>query len=117
MEPDGGTAAHCLPHPPQPFEDDERYACLYPKLLGRIGARRRFGRSARSPIPLLILPCWASPTTRCCPGQTERYQKLVNGMEPLAVAEAPLEGTAGLLSLDGRWFRSRIERFPSGRCS
>ena len=42
--------------------------------------------------------------------QADAYDALVDAMTPLPIADAPEDGPAWLLSLDGKWNRCRVRR-------
>ena len=64
------------------------------------------------PIADVAVPC--EPDNQYyLDGQWEIYQSLIEDDEeivPFIVAEAPAQGTAQLLSLDGRWFGCSLKR-------
>ena len=46
--------------------------------------------------------------------EAEAYHDLLSLADPFSISDAPLEGSAWLYSLDGRWFRCRVWRMANG---
>ena len=123
------TAAHCLPRklpPPHPM----RYAeeATYPRLLGPLDGKRTAWAACLFVDPVADIAVLGKPDS--FPEEADAYDELVEGLTPLAVADAPKqgvelltlsgghqiksptsgEGPAFVLSLDGRWCEGQVER-------
>lgn len=106
------TAAHCLPHLPQaPSEPSER---TYPDLVSSLGVVQKVWTECMFVDPIADIALLGPPDGQSLCNEFEAYDDLLNDVRPLAVSEAPSEGYAWLLSLDGEWTNCRVSRQPGG---
>jgi hypothetical protein len=106
------TAAHCLPDFPASHGasfDEER---TYEKLLGPLGKEPSVSAECLFADPVGDIAVLGAPDNQDYREQAEAYEKLVETVKPLRVAAPGEEGW--LLSLDGSWFRCRLEHQKFG---
>jgi Trypsin-like peptidase domain len=134
------TAAHCLPHFPPPHAASYLKERTYPKLLGPLSGRRRTAWAECLFVdPIADIAVLGQPDNQELSDEADAYDRLVDGMAALAVADAPAqgvklvkrpalgdleaetfkvptpgEGSARLLALDGRWFECRVRHTGGG---
>jgi Trypsin-like peptidase domain len=100
------TAGHCLPKFPSCHSDlkDRTYEAL----LGPLGEKPAVWAECRFADPIGDIAVLASPDDQALPEEFFAYQKWVHATATLKIADAPQNGPAWLLSLDGRWCRCLV---------
>jgi hypothetical protein len=105
------TAAHCLPFFPPCLSFSGPEERFYPSLLGRLGSNASVGARCRFVDPIGDIAILGRPDDQFFSTQELNvYDGLVDEVAPFSVSDAPLDGTAWMLSLDGHWFRCKIKR-------
>ena len=125
------TAAHCLPKKLPPCHP-ARYADegTYRNLLGPLGGKCTVWAECLFVDPIADIAMLGQPDNQTFGDQADAYDRLVENMDILGVADAPAhsservtfkdyhidkpipgEGPARVLSLDGRWHNGRVRRF------
>jgi|SRR6516165_679639 hypothetical protein len=135
------TAAHCLPRLPRPHPASYLEERTYLKLLGPLGnvRKRKVWAECMFADPVADIAVLGQPDDQELSDEADAYDRLVDGMAPLVLADAPAqgfelrtverptigdvpaetftvkrptpgEGPARVLSLDGRWRDVRVQR-------
>jgi hypothetical protein len=123
------TAAHCLPHLPPCHPGRFLHEYTYQRLLGPLGGKRTVWAECLFVDAMADIAVLGSPDNQELSDQAEAYDQLVDGMKPLAVADAPAqgseqltfgehqvsnptpgEGPARVFSLKGRWLKGHVFR-------
>jgi Trypsin-like peptidase domain len=132
------TAAHCLEHAVLMNGNEGLPAChpargleeeTYPRLLGALGAAPTVCAACLFVDPIADIAVLGPPDNQELSSEADAYDQLVTGMAMLQVADAPAQGTevqtsgnqrienptpgqgtARVLSLDGRWLEGHVSR-------
>jgi len=126
------TAAHCLPHlpPPHPARADQEET--YQMLLAPLGSKPTVWARCLFVDPIADIAALGQPDNQALSDEADAYDQLLDGMETLAIADAPAqgsetltigdmqverptagEGSARVLSLKGKWLEGRVHRRSS----
>jgi hypothetical protein len=102
------TAAHCLPV----FPPYGSFSCTeertYKGILGQLGQTQSIWAECLFADPIGDIAVLGPPDDQKLPDAYEAYQALAEAMVPLGIADAPNEGPAWLLSLNGQWSRCMV---------
>jgi Trypsin-like peptidase domain len=107
------TAAHCLPRPPR-FGSLKEHNAMCAKVLGPVGQKPTVWAECLFADPIADIAVLGAPDANSCPEESEAYEALVEpitplkSVTPLRIADAPEEGSAWLLSLNGEWFQCTV---------
>lgn len=108
------TAAHCLGTSVVPCASfsflEER---TYQSLVAKIGETPTVSAECFFIDPIADIAVLGPPDSQTLGKQHDAWEILVDEAVPLSVSEAPEQGPAWLLSLDGRWFHCDVWRHPS----
>jgi Trypsin-like peptidase domain len=132
------TAAHCLAHAKLADGTKGLPPChparhlaeeTYPSLLGPLGTEPTVWATCLFVDPVADIAVLGQPDNQDLSDKADAYDQLVEGMMPLAVADAPAQGSerltlgehqvdnptpgtgpARVLSLKGRWLEGRVSR-------
>jgi hypothetical protein len=120
------TAAHCLPdlpplHPARYLEEE-----TYPRLLAPLGREPVIRVTCLFVDPIADIAALGPPDNQELSDEADEYEKLLDEMEPLVIADAPAQGSelgdmqverptpgqgsARVLSLDGKWCDGQVVR-------
>jgi hypothetical protein len=99
------TAAHCLPFFPPCASQSHTEDRTYKKLLGPLGEKATVWAECLFADPVGDIAVLGSPDNQELQSEADRYDALTGAAIPLPIGNAPEDGQALLLSLDGRWFR------------
>jgi hypothetical protein len=127
------TAAHCLPHLPPCHPAAYAAEFTYRALLGPLGGKQTVWAECRSAELMADIAVLARPDHPDLIDQADAYDRLLDGMEALRVADAPAQGeelftrgdmkfrrpTPGkgpgyVLSLKGRWLEGTVSHYGKG---
>jgi len=111
------SAAHCwgarLPHNHVADYQVNRTR----RLLGLLGGKQTVWTELLFGDPIADIAVLGAPDDQIFPEQYFAYEQLLDAMQPLAIADAPVEtrnkpgtGSMRLLSLDGTWVEGQAER-------
>jgi hypothetical protein len=102
------TAAHCLPRLPSSPSGLDQWGWTYEALLGPLGKASPKVWAECIFVDLVSdIAVLGQPDSQELAAEAEAYYALVDAMTPLPIADAPEDGPAWLLSLDGKWNRCR----------
>ena len=123
------TAAHCLPYLPRCHSGRYLHEYTYRRLLGPLGGKRTVWAECVFVDAMADIAVLGSPDNQELSDQAEAYDQLVDSMKPLAVADAPAQGSeqltfgdhqvsnptpgkgpARVFSLKGRWLKGQVFR-------
>jgi len=125
------TAAHCLPFFPPCHPFRYLHEQTYERLLGPLGAEPSVWAMCLFADPMADIAVLGQPDNQALPEEAEGYDRLVEDMATLTVADAPAQGfellpgfrggrkiknptpgdgPARVLSLDGHWLKGRVLR-------
>jgi hypothetical protein len=104
------TAAHCLPHLPDPRPWATEAERTYSNLIAPLGQKPCVGVECVFVDPVADVAVLGEPDNQGFYDQWEAFRKLVHGATALPLARRfPKNGSRGyLLSLEGDWFDCRI---------
>jgi hypothetical protein len=108
------TAAHCLPRLPPCHAASDLGDRTYSALIGPVGGAATVWAECLFADPVADIAVLGAPDDQELPGESEAFDALIDGVSPLSVSDALLEGPAWLYSLDGRRFPCRVERQEQG---
>jgi hypothetical protein len=104
------TAAHCLPRFPTSPSGLDEWGWTYKALLGPLGKKPTVWAACSFVDIVGDIAVLCQPDNQELSEQADAYDALVDAMTPLPIADAPEDGPAWLLSLDGKWNRCRVRR-------
>lgn len=102
------TAAHCLPRFPTSPSGLDEWGWTYKALLGPLGKKPTVWAACSFVDIVGDIAVLCQPDNQELSEQADAYDALVDAMTPLPIADAPEDGPAWLLSLDGKWNRCRV---------
>jgi hypothetical protein len=102
------TAAHCLPCFPPCMSFSGLEDRTYKALLGPLGEQPAAWAECLFVDPIGDIAVLGPPDDQELSDECEAYETLVDAAAVLPIADAPQDGPAWLLSLDGRWFRCNV---------
>jgi hypothetical protein len=108
------TAAHCLPFFPPCHGGSYLEEKTYKKLLGLIGSEPTVWAECLFADPIADIAILGSPDDQALWDQADEYKALVESTSPLSIADAPKLGHGWMMSLDGKWFRCKVEIINDG---
>ena len=97
------TAAHCLPFFPPSHAASYILERTYQELLAPLGAEPAIWTECLFVDPISDIAVLGLPDDQELSDQWEKYDELVDSLDPISVADAPEETPAWLLSLDKHW--------------
>jgi hypothetical protein len=123
------TAAHCLPYLPPCHPGRYLHEYTYQRLLGPLDGKRTVWAECVFVDAMADIAVLGSPDNQDLSDQADAYRQLVDSMKPLAVADAPAQGSeqltfgkyqvsnptpgvgpARVFSLKGRWLKGQVFR-------
>jgi hypothetical protein len=123
------TAAHCLPHPAARPPCGLYEELTYRALLGPLGGDKAVWAECLFVDPVADIAVLGPPDNQTLSDEADAYERLLEGMETLRVANAPAQneelltfgdlqvknptpgkGSARVLSLEGHWLEGCVER-------
>jgi hypothetical protein len=104
------TAAHCLPHLPRACSFDFSERTYFP-LLARLGEKPTIAAECCFVDPFSDIAVLTSPDDQALSDAARHYEKWIEALAPLPVADARENEPAWLLSLSGLWFKCTVEHF------
>jgi len=110
------TAAHCLPSFPPAHAFSYLEQRTYRELLGPLGGDNTVWAECLFADPIADVAVLGSPDNQELSDEADKYDALVDAVEPLEIVPAPEEGRGRLLSLDGQWFECLVRHFGGGLC-
>jgi hypothetical protein len=108
------TAAHCLPSFPPCASFSILQDRTYPSLIGRIGETPSVWAQCLFVDPIGDIAVLGQPDNQSLIDESDAYDAMMEGIQPLSVSDPPIQGRAWMLSLDGRWSRCTIDRQLNG---
>jgi hypothetical protein len=109
------TAAHCLPFFPPCHGASYLEERTYKDLIAPLGSNPAAWAECLFADPIADIAVLGSPDNQELFAEAEEYEALVESTTPIAIADAPKESCAWLLSLDQKWFRCTIQIVNDGR--
>jgi hypothetical protein len=123
------TAAHCLPDLPPPHPARDLAEETYERLLAPLGSEPVIYATCLFVDPIADIAAFGPPDDQELSDEAHEYEKLLDEMEPLVISDAPAEGSelltfgdtqverptpgqgsARVLSLDGKWSDGHVIR-------
>jgi hypothetical protein len=123
------TAAHCLPFFPPSHPAAYLDETVYPMLLGPLWGKRDVAAQCLFADPMADIAVLGQPDNQALSDEADAYDRLMEKMVALAVADAPKQGAelltfgdqqiktptpgkgvARVMSLEGHWCKGRVER-------
>jgi hypothetical protein len=83
-------------------------------LLGPLGQEPTVSAECLFVDPIGDIAVLGAPDYEELPEQRAAYEALVIAIRPLPIADAPMETSARLLSLDGEWFGCKVQNIQGG---
>lgn len=109
------TAAHCLKRSVVPcasFSHTEERT--YKRLLGQLGKKPTVWAECLFIDPIADIAALGPPDNQVFYHESESYGALAGEASALSISDAPEQGRAWLLSLDGDWFECEVGRVQHG---
>jgi Trypsin-like peptidase domain len=107
------TAGHCLPDFPTCHSSSHTEERTYKALLGSLGEKPAVWAECLFADPIGDVAVLGPPDDQQPSDEFEAYETLVDAAAKLQIADAPQNGSAWLLSLDGRWCRCTVRHSGS----
>jgi hypothetical protein len=84
------------------------------RFIGPIGSKRAAAAECFFVSPIADIAVLGSPDNQALFEQAEQYEAFLDTTMPFRVADAPLEGTGWVLTLDQHWLRCKLKRWHDG---
>jgi hypothetical protein len=108
------TAAHCLPSFPPCHGMSNLEERTYAALLARLGDKPTVWTECLFADPIADIAVLGSPDNQALWEEAEAYDAMLESAAPSPIVDAPEDGFAWLLSLEGQWFSCFVKYINNG---
>ena len=108
------TAGHCLPFFPPSMSFSTSENTTYRALIGPLKKKPSISAECYFVDPVSDIAVLREPDGQSLFEEYNEYSDFIDEIAPFSVSDAPLRGSASLLSLKGQWFNCRIDRLGDG---
>jgi hypothetical protein len=108
------TAAHCLPHFPEPHPASHLQEKTYAKLIAPLGEEPTVGAECVFVDPIADIGVLGTPDGQELYDEAVAWDRLIKKAGVLVVGTLPEQATVWLLSLDGKWRQAHAQHRGCG---